>query len=187
MGEAPVAEYKDIFPVIESRIRIGRINYDRAVMAELFLKTRMGVVPIGPVLRHLELILEGFARSYARKAESGHAVHVEWHKQPMPVDRRILLEAVRHVERDIIAFPKAQEWTWQGPVDSCCHSVSTIDAHRKPVNVEVKPRARERGYAEISGACGSCPGGKELCRAQDCSRGQRRVQQMSSIDHRYLH
>src|SRR3546814_10315098 len=59
----------------------------RPVMAELLLQARMAVIPIGARLHDRKLVGEGRARLDAGEGNPGHAVHLERHEQPVPVDR----------------------------------------------------------------------------------------------------
>src|SRR5690606_37088669 len=73
--EAPVRQQYHVLSVIMHRVGILRIYDDRSVMAELFLKVGMAVVPVGAALADWEAVGEGFARGDARKTDAGHAVH----------------------------------------------------------------------------------------------------------------
>ena len=143
MRETPVAEDENIFPVISHWVCTCRIYDDRTVMAELFLQTRMGVIPVSAILRHLELIFERFARFDAREADARHAVHMEGDKQSVPMDRGVFGKPVGDVHCDVIALAQPQERTGKCAIDSGCHTGFAVEPDRELPNFEVEARARK--------------------------------------------
>lgn len=130
-------------------------------MAELLLQPRMGVIPIGPVVGQRETIGEGLSRLDARERNTRHAVHVKRHQEPVPVDRRIFVQCVGHIDRDVVAFAKPHERRGQRTVGAHGLADTTVDTHRELADRQVKARACESWKSEIAGARRFGPGGQE--------------------------
>ena len=131
-------------------------------MALLFLKAAMAVIPIGAALQQRKVIDEGRTRLDPRKAEAGHAVHLEWHEQPVPVDRAVLVERVLDVQPHIL--PLAQPDQRRGQYTIHSHGVTGPPAYgeRRIGNPEVNILARECGQGRYKpGRAGSGPGGNK--------------------------
>src|SRR3546814_11312667 len=84
--------------VVADRVGARGIDDDRTIMAELFLKPRMAVIPIGPRLNDGKFIDKLRARLDAGEADAGNTVHLERQDQPVPVDRAVLVEIVDRSE-----------------------------------------------------------------------------------------
>ena len=113
---APVAEHDDMLAVIGDGIGLGGIQDEGAVMAFLLLQPRMAVIPVGAGLDDRELVDKGLARPDAREAHAGHAVHLEREDHAVPVDARVLLKAVGHLDPHILSFAQPDERCRQGAV-----------------------------------------------------------------------
>ena len=59
--EAPVGQHDHMLAVVGDRVGAGRIDDDRAIMAELLLQPGVAVIPIGARLPDRELVGEGRA------------------------------------------------------------------------------------------------------------------------------
>src|SRR3546814_5848930 len=78
-------------------------------MAELFLKPRMAVIPIGPRLNDGKYIDKLRARLDAGEADAGNTVHLERQDQPVPVDRAVLVEIVDDGQARCLPFLQPDE------------------------------------------------------------------------------
>ena len=105
----PVREHDDVFAIERNRIGLARLDHERSVDALLLLEARVAVVPVGARLLHRELIAVRLARMDAREAEAGHAVHVGGQQDAVPVNRRVLVKAVRDVQGDGVPLPPPQQ------------------------------------------------------------------------------
>src|SRR3546814_8670684 len=72
-----VGQDDDMLAVVADRVGARGIDDDRTIMAELFLKPRMAVIPIGPRLNDGKFIDKLRARLDAGDAEPGNTVHLE--------------------------------------------------------------------------------------------------------------
>ncbi len=84
--KGPVGEDHNVFAIVGHRFRLGRINDNRPIMAQLFLKARVAVVPVGAVLFDRKTVLKRFAGHDAGKADARNAVHLVRQNQTMPVN-----------------------------------------------------------------------------------------------------
>ena len=57
----PVGEHDDVLAVVRERLRLARLDDQRAVESALFLKPGVAVVPVGAGLSHAEPVDVGFA------------------------------------------------------------------------------------------------------------------------------
>src|SRR3546814_9426183 len=94
--EAPVGQHQHVFAIISNRVGVDRVEDQRAVMAELLLKTRMAVIPEGAGMPDRELVDEGFPGADAGEAHARHAVHLEGQQHAVPVDRGVLFRSEEH-------------------------------------------------------------------------------------------
>jgi len=109
-------------------------------MPLLLLKAGMAVIPIGARLPDRELVGEGLPRPNARKADPGHAVHVEGQQQPVPVDRGVFAEHVGDVETDLLPFPEADQRPRHRAVDRDTVALAPLHHARPLAHREIDDR-----------------------------------------------
>src|SRR3546814_1972668 len=80
--------------VIGDRVGVRGVDDDRPIMAELFLKARVAVIPIGPRLDDRKFVDEGRSGPDPWKADARNPVPLEGQDQPLPVDRTALVAVV---------------------------------------------------------------------------------------------
>ena len=100
--------------------RVGRPGRDdhRAILAGLFLRRRMGVVPIGAVLADRECVGEGLAGLDAGKGvETRGTILGRRHQQAVPVDRGGFRQPVGHPHRFGFALGEVQHRAGHTAVD----------------------------------------------------------------------
>src|SRR3546814_6772817 len=100
MERRELAQQKDIFAVIAAILRLGGIDDQRPVMADLLLQPRVAVPPVGARLPHRNFVSEGLARPDPREAHARHPVELKRDQQPVPMHGSVLFERVRDMEPD---------------------------------------------------------------------------------------
>ena len=146
----PVREQHDVLALRDMALAVARIDDDRAVQADLFLKARVRVIPVRSRLIHLEAIFERRAGRDAGEADAGHAVHVGGHDEPVPVQRCRGAQPVRDADRDRVAFAKAQRRSGHLPVDGDRRPARARVVHRQFVDRQVELRAAQYRARRIS-------------------------------------
>ena len=116
----------------------------------------MAVVPVRARLPHLEAIHVGLARTNAVEAETWHAVHVRGQENAVPVNRRVLVERVRHAQRDRVAFLPPQRRRWHRAVHGERHSRVPREVHRRFADAQVEVGSGERGPGDRRIALREC-------------------------------
>ena len=76
------------------------------------------MVPVSTILIDLELVLVHAIGRDAVEAQARHTIHVRGQNDAVPVNRGVFGQAVFHTQCDGIAFPPAQNWPWNGPINS---------------------------------------------------------------------
>ncbi len=104
-----VRQLDHVFPVITVGFAILVVDDDRAIGAVRFLKAGMRMEPVGAVLKDREAVGESLARLDAGIRDARHAVLIEGQNQPVPVDRCIFVEIVRHIDDDIFTFLETKD------------------------------------------------------------------------------
>ena len=84
----PIRQLHDIVTVGLDVFAVSWSNDNRPIDTGHFLKTGMGVVPIGTALLNFESVGKCFPRRYSLKADAGNTVHIERQNQAMPMNRR---------------------------------------------------------------------------------------------------
>ena len=125
-----VRQHDDVLAVVADRVGPGGVDDDRSVVAELLLKARMAVIPIGAALPHRELGGEGRARLDAGKRDAGYPVHGGGNQQTVPVNRGLLVEVVDDVEPSGLAFLQADDWPRHRAVEADRLHRAAVDHHR---------------------------------------------------------
>ena len=100
-------------------------------MAFLFLQAGMGMIPIGAGLRHGILVGERLARLDTGEGHARHAIHLEGHKQAVPVNASVGIERVGDVERDLVSFAESYQRGGQRSIDAGSFANPSIDPHGK--------------------------------------------------------
>ena len=126
-------------------ILVAGLDHDRAVKAGLLLEAGMAVVPVGAVLLHGELVTVGPTRVNPREAEPRDAIHVGGQQDAVPVDRRVFIEAVRHVQRDRVALTPSQQGTGQRIIDGERRPGCAGDVDLRLADAQVELGASEDG------------------------------------------
>ncbi|MNN06229.1 hypothetical protein D3C81_1190120 [compost metagenome] len=134
----PVAEHDDVVTVVGERLWILRIDHQRTVNTDLRLQARVAVVPVGAVLVDLEPVFIHAIRSDAMEAQARYAVHVCRQNDPVPVDGRVLFQAIAHTQRDCVALSPAKNRSRQRAVDGHCRTRCAGNVHRELPDVQVK-------------------------------------------------
>ena len=145
----PVGEHHHVVTLVLEGFGLERIDDQRPVDTQLFLKRRVAVVPVGAALFDAEAVLVHSIRCDASKTEAGHAVHVGWQQDAVPVDRRILRQAIVHSQRHGVAFTPAQQRTGNTPVDGHRGALAAAEVDPQRVNGQVKLRSGQ--YALVTG------------------------------------
>src|SRR3546814_17599417 len=94
---AVIRQHDDMLTVIGDRVGVRGVDDDRPIMAELFLKARVAVIPIGPRLDDRKFVNEGRSGPDPWKADARKPAHLEGQDQPVPVDRTVLRPEERRV------------------------------------------------------------------------------------------
>ena len=93
-----------MFTVVLHRIGTSWIDDNRAVNPHRLLHVRMAVIPVSARLLEIELVIESLARLDAGKTDPWNTVHMERKQDAMPVQRRVLIQRIRHRQFDVLAF-----------------------------------------------------------------------------------
>ena len=104
----PVGQQHDVITLVAKRLRLERVDNQRAQHAGLLLVTRMTVIPVGAALQDGKAILEGLARADAGKTEIRHTVHIGRQNNAVPVDGSIDRKIIGNPQRDVGTFLPAQ-------------------------------------------------------------------------------
>src|ERR1700687_2449344 len=80
-----VRKHHDVLAIELNRFLSARLDNQWSVVSGLFLKAAVAVIPVRPVLSHWNPVNEGLARIDPRKAEFGHAIHVRWRSNAVPM------------------------------------------------------------------------------------------------------
>ncbi len=99
-----VGQLDHIFTIIAVRLPLLGFDDDRAIGAIGFLKTRVTVKPVGPVLHDREPVRERLARRDPWIADSRHAVLLVGQDKAVPMHRCVFGKVVGHVDRDILTL-----------------------------------------------------------------------------------
>ena len=107
----PIGEHYHIIAIVTERLRLPRIDDDRAIESGLLLKTRMAVVPVGSALQDGKPVAEGLTRLNACKAlgYTGHAVHRAGQDNAVPMDGACFTQQVGDPQRHAVALPPTQD------------------------------------------------------------------------------
>ncbi len=158
---AVIRQDDHMFAVRHDRIGTFGVDHDRAVMPHLLLQPRMAVIPIGPRLHDGEVVGEGGSRRDAGKADPGHTVHLERHEQSVPVDRRLLVEAVGHRQPDLLPLFQPDQRRRAGAVDADRVAARAVDRPRHMRNGQRDIGAgQHRQRCRDPGGHGLGPGGQ---------------------------
>ena len=174
--ERVVGQHDDVFPVIGDRITAARLDDNRPVMAQLFLQTRMGMVPVCTRLANGNAVGEGLTGLYAGKGDARHAIHLIGKQDAMPVDRRVRIEPIVDPKRDVIAFAPAQQRGWKLSIDRNRWAALPVNANLRSANFQQEFGAGERAQtAEIGVGSALRPGGHQRTRSQPAAGGSRNL------------
>ena len=124
MHRRPVRQQYDVVAVDLVRVAIGRVDDDRPIMPHRFLQ-RVGMPPIGAGLPDREFVAEPFARLDRGHCHARHAVHEEWHQQPVPVDRGSHRAVVYEIDDEVLALRQPEQRPRK----------RTVHRHRGPATV----------------------------------------------------
>ena len=155
----PVGEHHHVLAVVAERLRLARHDHQRPIDAPLLLEAGVRVVPVGAGLAHAEAIRVGRAGADAVEAETGDAVHVGGQEDAVPVNRRVVVERVRHAQRDRVAFAPAKQRPRQRPVDRQRDPLATGDVHPRLADAQVELGALQHaGVGADAGLGGGAQG-----------------------------
>ena len=149
--DRPVREHDGVFDVVFDRVLGGGLDDQLAIMPELFLKSRVAVVPIRAALSELEFVGEGLTRRDSFKADSRHTIHVEWQEDAMPVDGCRFVEVVVHTNMRRLSFLHTDHRAREGAV--VCDHLSSPSTDLAPFSADMKVDSSWRGGIQ------RCPGG----------------------------
>ena len=127
----PVGEHHDVFAVVLEGRRLPRLDDERTIQPALFLESRMTVVPVRAGLPHFEAIHVGLTWANAVEAETRDSVHVRGQENAVPMNGRVLVERVRHTQRDRVALFPAKKWRGNGAVHRDCDPGVAGEVHRR--------------------------------------------------------
>ena len=147
----PVREHDDVFAVVLEGFGLSSLNHERPIQSQLFLESRMTVVPVRARLPHLEAIHVRLARTNAMEAETWHAVHIRGQQDAVPVNRRVLVERIRHAQSDRVTFFPAERRRWHRPVHGERHSRVPREVHGRLTDAQVELGSRERAVQATGG------------------------------------
>ena len=139
----PVGEHHHVLAVVVERLRFAGVDDQRTIHAELLLKARMAVIPVGAALLDREAVVVGRARLDAGEAEPGHAVHVGRQDDAVPVNRGVLVECVGHAQPHRVAFAPAQQRPRHRSVDGQGRAVPAGDVDLGLADAQAEVGARQ--------------------------------------------
>ena len=139
IGVGPVRQQHDVLAIGRKTLAVARLDDDRAVQADLFLKPRMAVIPVRAGLVHREAVRVRLARRDAHEAQARHAVHVGRQDDAVPVDRASHRQRVADAQRHRVALAPAQQRRRQLAVDDrrATHRAGEIDRHLADRQIEL--------------------------------------------------
>ena len=146
-----VREHHDIVVRRLLAFAFRRSDHDGRVHALLLLSAGMAVIPVGTGLPDLEPIGEGLTRPDAAKAHHRHAVHLVGHEDAVPVDRRILLQAIGDVHRHVLAFGPAQRRTGDLAIDGKHAARLAVDRDSRAIDDEIVGAGEYRRRSKTEG------------------------------------
>ena len=182
MQRAEVGQHDDVLTVVGDRVRAGRVHDQGPEVPHWLLQAGVAVIPVGPRLDDRKLVDEGLARPDARETQARHAVELEGHQQPVPVDRGVLVQAVGDGDLRRLALFETDQRAGRGPVDANGVVGPAIDLDHGMPHAE-----RDLGAGQGCGrrcATGRAPGPRRKQGAgREPASGQRRaVQQLSAVE-----
>src|SRR6185437_1946739 len=121
----------------------ARLNHDRAIEADLFLETRVAVVPVGSPLVGTKTVCESLPGRDTGETQTGDTVHVCGDDDTMPVDGGGYGESVRDPNRDGVTLPPSQQRPRNLAVDYGGSAASAGEVHLDRADFEVEIRAGE--------------------------------------------
>ena len=98
----------------------------------------MTVVPVGAALADGIVVGEHLAGSDPREGNLRNAIHSIREDDTVPMDRRVFVQLVGHVQRDGLALPEAQEWRGHRAVDRHCGRAAVTNPDRRTANGQVE-------------------------------------------------
>ncbi len=140
----PVAEQQHVLAVARDGIGITRMDHDRTVEPLLFLEAGMAVIPVRARLLQGEAIGEAAACRNAVETQPWHAVHVRGQHEPMPVNRRHLVQRVADTHRHGVALAPLQQRRRQRAVHGDGRAIGARDIDRRLANLEIELAAAQR-------------------------------------------
>ena len=154
----PVRQQDGVIAVRPNGVTIGGVNDEAAIDAGHLLKARVRVVPVAAALLHLEAIGKGLAGWDAVEADAGYAVHLVRQDDAVPVDRRVLAQAVGHAHGHGVALAPAQRRTGQHAVDGGGHHQLAGVVHGRLVDDQIEFGATQHRCRPQHSGCGRCAG-----------------------------
>jgi len=127
-----------------NRVFATRVDDERAGNSRLFLKACVAVIPGRAVLLYLEVVVECLPRTNPRVAQSRDAVHVGRDAQRVPVNGGGFFKAVRHCDRNVIAFAPPQDRPWNRTVDGHRGRPLSRKVDGQVINGQFKVFSRQR-------------------------------------------
>ena len=112
-----------------------------AIVAGLFLKSGVAVVPVGAALAHREGVVEALPRFDAMKAYPRHPVHGGRQHDTVPVEGGVLGELIGYPQAQLIAFAPVQGRPRQAAVDGGGETFHTGEIHALVADAQIEARA----------------------------------------------
>ncbi len=140
----PIGQHHDVVTVVRERLRLDRVDDERAIHPALFLKPGVAVIPVRPALTHRESVGVRLARADAIETESWYAILVRWQEDAVPVNRRGLVEGVRHPRGHDVALAPAERRRRHGPVDGEREPWRTGEIRQRLADGQIEIRTFER-------------------------------------------
>ena len=188
MHEAPVRQDQNVLAIIGGRLRPGRIDDDRTIVAHGLLQAGVAVVPVGAGLPDREFVDEGLARLDAREADPRDAVHLERQQNAMPVDRGVLVQRIGHRQACGLTLAKSQQRCRQKTIDGHGMAGATSDGKRRMAHRQVDVRSDERRqFRPQPRRSGLRPGRHEALQSEQATAGGGTAKQGAAIQSKGRH
>ena len=99
---------------------------------------------------------EGRARPDDWKRHAGHAIVLSWHRQPVAVERTVLIERIDDAQTDVLALAQPDQRRGHSAVDADRLGWTAIDHHHliRNAQFDIRPRdSRQRVIVSPDTGC----------------------------------
>ena len=141
------------------------------------------MIPVCAVLRDGEAIGEGVTCANAREADARNAIHMERHKQTVPVNTGVDIQHIMDAQRNVVALTEANERRRDSAVYTNRLTRPAINIDRKLTDMQIELGRAVMHMPHIAVRRRLRPGRKKAGGAERGGNAHAGLQKMSSIKH----